>query len=137
MDRLSGDYNKGYTKAIQDITKIFGYIQSDLTHHKIRMTDKIVAKLLQRCLAEREKIRDDWDGFMRWNSQKEDFEWFNPKNAPESEITPPVKISEELFAEFRMADGCLSCETPRCMGDYESAKHCQTFTDWIRENNHG
>ena len=40
MERLSGDYIRGYTKAIQDIIEIFEYIESDLNHHGKRMSKK-------------------------------------------------------------------------------------------------
>ena len=30
MERLSGDYIKGYTKAIMDLQEVFRYIQPDL-----------------------------------------------------------------------------------------------------------
>lgn len=34
MYNFTSDYIQGYTKAIQDIQKIFTYIQPDLKHHK-------------------------------------------------------------------------------------------------------
>ncbi|GFI32119.1 hypothetical protein IMSAGC013_03518 [Lachnospiraceae bacterium] len=33
LDKLSGDYIRGYTKAIQDLQEVFTYIQPDLRHH--------------------------------------------------------------------------------------------------------
>ena len=64
-DRLSADYNKGYTKAIQDIIDVFSYVNEDLTHNKMRMNYKWAVKILQCCLENREKLRDNWDGFIR------------------------------------------------------------------------
>lgn len=37
MDRLSGEFNREYTKAIQDVIEIFECIQSDLEHHHKRL----------------------------------------------------------------------------------------------------
>ena len=77
MERLSGDYIRGYTKAIQDITEIFEYIQEDLNHHKKRFSGKIALDLLKVILENREAIRERRKGFIRWNGQKEGFEYFN------------------------------------------------------------
>lgn len=33
-DRLSADYNKGYTKAIKDIIDIFSYVNEDILDGK-------------------------------------------------------------------------------------------------------
>lgn len=76
LPRLSGDYNKGYTRAIQDIQEVFEYIQSDLKYHHKGFTGKLAVKLLQCCLENRGKLRDKWAGFIRFNGQKNEFEWF-------------------------------------------------------------
>lgn len=34
MEWLSGDFIRGYTKAIKDIEDVFVYVQYDLTLHK-------------------------------------------------------------------------------------------------------
>lgn len=75
FERLSGDYNRGYTKAIQDIIEIVNYIESDLNHHKKRLNYKMVKKLLQVVLANREVIREQINNcFIRWNGQNNEFE---------------------------------------------------------------
>ena len=76
VERLSGEYNRGYSRAIQDIIEIFEYIQSDLSFHKKRINAKLALRLLKVILTEREKIRDNWRGFIRWNTQKQDFEFY-------------------------------------------------------------
>ena len=76
MERLSGDYIRGYTKAIQDITEVFTYIVPDLEHHHLRMNSKQSLKLLKVILENREQLRDDWRGFIRYNGVINDFEWF-------------------------------------------------------------
>lgn len=78
LPKLSGDYNKGYTKAIQDVTQVFDYIQSDLAHHHKRLNPKMMKELLKCILDNREKIRDEWNGFIRFNSKTQSFEFFNP-----------------------------------------------------------
>lgn len=77
MDRLSGDYNRGYTKAIQDIAKVVKYIQEDLTFHKKRLTPKLTEELLDCCLHNRERLRESVNGFIRYNS-KGYFEFYEP-----------------------------------------------------------
>lgn len=74
IEHLSGDFNRGYTKAIQDITEIFEYIQPDLKHHKKNLTGKLSIQLLKCILDNREKIRDNWLWFIRWNGVKNCFE---------------------------------------------------------------
>lgn len=78
FDRLSPEYIRGYTKAIQDIQKVFDYIQEDLVFHKKRLNHKLAKELLQACLDNREKLRDDWDGFIRYNHKIEAFEYYEP-----------------------------------------------------------
>ena len=77
FERLSGDYNRGYTQAIQDIAEIFEYIDSALLYHHKRLNMKLARKLLKTILIHREKIRDRWNGFIRWNAQTEDFEYYS------------------------------------------------------------
>ena len=79
LERLSGDYNRGYTRAIQDIIEIFKYIQTDLEHHHKRMNQKLAMQLLNTVLKERSYIRDISDGFIRFNGQLNEFEYFMPE----------------------------------------------------------
>lgn len=77
IEKLSGNYNRGYTKAIQDIQEVFQYIKSDLDHHHVKLTHKSAEKLLQCCLENREKIRDSWNGFIRYNCKTKEFEFYD------------------------------------------------------------
>ena len=79
LERLSGDYNRGYTRAIQDIIEIFEYIQTDLEHHHKIMNQKLAMQLLNTVLKERSCIRDISDGFIRVNGQLNEFEYFMPE----------------------------------------------------------
>lgn len=55
---LSGDFNRGYTKAIMDIAEVFSYIQSDLRHHHKNLTVKSATELLECILQHREQLRE-------------------------------------------------------------------------------
>lgn len=79
LERLSADYIYGYRKAIQDMQKIFLSIEDDLKFHKKRLNWKLIKELLDCCLANREKLRENRNGFIRWNCVKNEFEWFNGK----------------------------------------------------------
>ena len=76
MERLSGDFNRGYTKAIMDVIKIFNSIESDLRHHHKSMTHKKSLELLDCILKNREAIRERRSGFIRCNSDG-DFEFYD------------------------------------------------------------
>lgn len=79
IERLSGEYNRGYTQAIQDITEVFKYIQPDLKYHHKNLTGKLSIALLNTILDNREKIREKRNGFIRWNCIKKEFEWFSKR----------------------------------------------------------
>lgn len=76
IERLSGDYNRGYTKAITDIQEIFEYVKPDLKHHHKGMSFKIADDLLKTILENRMNIRDNMNGFIRWNGNENTFEYF-------------------------------------------------------------
>lgn len=78
LERLSGDYIRGYTKAIQDMQKIFLYVGDDLLFHKKKITMRLAQELLSCCLDNREKLREN-KGFIRWNCITNKFEWFAGK----------------------------------------------------------
>lgn len=84
LPRLSGDFNKGYTKAIQDMIEVFKDVNGDLTMHHSRMNYKWAEKILKCCLENREKLRDDWNGFIRTeksDSGKRDIvKWYQMKD---------------------------------------------------------
>jgi 5'-deoxynucleotidase YfbR-like HD superfamily hydrolase len=76
IERLSGDFNRGYTKALMDLTEVVKYIQDDLHDHHKRLTEKMFLELLSVCLENREKLRDNWGGFIRWNNKAGEFEYY-------------------------------------------------------------
>lgn len=80
-ERLSGDFNRGYTKAIRDIQGEFNGVQDDLMLHRKRFNYRLIARLLDLFLANRENFREDRAGFIRWNTKKEDLEFFDPKKS--------------------------------------------------------
>lgn len=77
---LSGDFNRGYTKAIMDVSEVFSYIQDDLRHHHKNLTAKNASELLKCILQHREQLREQHlsggKGFIRYNGKTQKFEWF-------------------------------------------------------------
>lgn len=65
FSQLSGDFNKGYTRAIQDVIEVFAYVNGDLKHNHMRINYNWAEKILKCCLENRVKLRDNWNGFIR------------------------------------------------------------------------
>lgn len=82
MDKLNGAYIRGYTKAIQDIIEVFDYMNDDLALNHMRMNYQWAQKILKCCLENREKLREDRNGFIRTEkseSGKRDIvKWYSP-----------------------------------------------------------
>ncbi len=78
IERLSGEFNRGYTKAIQDIQEVFDYIDDDLRHHNKRLTHKLAKELISCCLMNREHLRESMNGFIRYNVSTNEFEFYEP-----------------------------------------------------------
>lgn len=76
MDRLSGDFIRGYTKAIQDIEDVFVYVQEDLNSRGKRFNFKLIIRLLELFLKHRENFRENGKGFIRWNKKLNNLEYF-------------------------------------------------------------
>lgn len=83
MERLSGEYIRGYTKAILDITEVFRYIQPDLKHHHKSLNGKLAIELLRVILENREALREDWNGFIRYNGNTKEFEFYSSRKEKE------------------------------------------------------
>lgn len=80
FERLSGDYVRGYTKALMDLQEVFSYIKDDLRYHKKLMTATTAEAIIACCLKNREALREDLDGFIRYNDKvKGKFEFYSPK----------------------------------------------------------
>lgn len=79
MERLSGEYNRGYRQAIMDMQEVFGYVDYDLKHHKKKLTMPLAKELLQCVLMNREAIREKRNVFIRWNCVSNQFECVKPK----------------------------------------------------------
>lgn len=76
MDRLSGDFIRGYTKAIQDIEDVFVYVQEDLNSRRKHFNFKLIIRLLELFLKHRENFRENGKGFIRWNKKLNNLEYF-------------------------------------------------------------
>lgn len=79
LPRISREFNRGYTKAIQDLIDVFKHIQPDLKHYHKNLNGKLALKLLKCCLDNRMNLRDREDMFIRFNVQKQDFECVKEK----------------------------------------------------------
>ena len=82
LPRLSREFNNGYSKAIQDITEVFDYMNDDLKAHSIRMNYNWVEKILRCCLENRGKLRDNMNGFIRTekseSGKRDVVKWYEP-----------------------------------------------------------
>lgn len=76
MERLSGDFIRGYTKAIQDIEDVFVYVQEDLNSRRKRFNFELIIRLLELFLKHRENFRENGKGFIRWNKKLNNLEYF-------------------------------------------------------------
>ena len=74
MERLSGDYIRGYTKAIQDIQET---VDSVADYKKLN--NKSIKELLECVLKNRAELRENRNGFIRWNVALKKFEWYKCK----------------------------------------------------------
>lgn len=79
MERLLGEYNRGYREAIMDVTEVFRYIQPDLKRHHRSLNSKLAMELLRVILENREALRDDWSGFIRFNGASKKFEYYRTR----------------------------------------------------------
>lgn len=82
MDKLNGEYTRAYTKAIQDIIEVFDYMNDDLALNHMRMNYQWAQKILKCCLENREKLREDRNGFIRTekseNGKRDIVKWYSP-----------------------------------------------------------
>lgn len=75
-ERLSGDYIRGYTKAIRDVEEIVISIHSALKIYKVKWSIKVIKELFECIMEHRAKIREQKNGFIRWNVVSKEFEWY-------------------------------------------------------------
>ena len=81
---LSGEYNRGFTKAITMLINEYDGICNAVKHHNKRMTEKMTKQWLECVFENRENLReayfnDRYHGFIRWNSKTQKFEWYQPR----------------------------------------------------------
>ena len=83
LPRLSGDFVRGYTKAIQDMENAFICVNQDLIHHKMRLNYDWAMKILHCFLMNREKFRENRNGFLRTElsdkGKREVIRYYEPK----------------------------------------------------------
>lgn len=78
MERLSGEYNRGFTQGLLAVQEVLKYIQPDLSHHHKRLTPKLIDELLKCCIDNRENLRESVNGFIRYNGKTNSFEFYEP-----------------------------------------------------------
>lgn len=99
FERLSGDFNRGYTKAIRDVIDTFNYVNDDLKHNNMRMNYSWAEKILKCCLENREKLRENRNGFIRTekseSGKRDVVKWFDCKeqNTDEENVKKEVAIN--------------------------------------------
>lgn len=81
MEMLSGDFVRGYTKAIQDMETEFKCVQDDLICYRKKMNYKFARDVLKLFKEHRENFRENQNGFIRWNVQRQELEFFNPNKS--------------------------------------------------------
>ena len=79
MERLSGEFNHGYTQALKDMRELLPIIIEDLQTNRKRITRKLMAEYMECCINHREQLREEPNGFIRWNKQLNGFEYFSGK----------------------------------------------------------
>ena len=77
FERLSGDYNCGYTKALMDMKDILKGANINLHIYGKKWTPKLLDELMDCCIENRAHLRETEDqGFIRWNCKENKFEYF-------------------------------------------------------------
>ena len=84
LPRLSGEFNRGYSKAIMDMQKEMKDIQRDLRDHKRNLNYKLCMDALQLFLENRENFREGMNGFIRYNTKAKELEFFTPERKTKS-----------------------------------------------------
>ena len=77
--KLSGDYIRGYTKALQDMEQILPPVMADLKRCHRKLEGKHLHDFFRIVIEHRESLREEWDGFIRFNNQKKELEWYVPE----------------------------------------------------------
>ena len=77
--KLSIDYIRGYTKALQDIEALLPTVIDDLKRFHRRLEGKHLYDFFRIIIEHRESLREETGGFIRFNSQKNKLEWYIPK----------------------------------------------------------
>lgn len=62
-------YVQGYTAALQDVLKVFDYIQDDLKRRKRKQDYKTYKEIVNTMLQNRAELRENPDAFIRCEQQ--------------------------------------------------------------------
>lgn len=77
IPRLSGEYNRGFTAGLEKAREVFSYVHHDFASRHKRMTHRQIMELLAVMIDNRAVLREDLEGFVRWNVKTEKFEWYD------------------------------------------------------------
>lgn len=76
--KLSGDYIRGYTKALMDIQELLPTVIVDLKRFKRKLDGKHLNDFFKLIIEHRESLREETGGFIRFNWVKKELEWYEP-----------------------------------------------------------
>lgn len=79
IERLDGSFNRGYTQALMDLLEDLDGAYNDCKHHKISMNNKQLKKYIACRIENRERLRENLNGFIRYNGNIKDWEWFDAR----------------------------------------------------------
>lgn len=96
MERIQWGYSDGYRQALLDVAEALDGVFDGMAHFHKRMTQKYAAKFMKCMIDNRMNLRERRDhGFIRYNGQKDDFEYFDRDNI----WRVPLKLLTEIAAE--------------------------------------
>lgn len=68
-------YARGFSAGLMAAGDAIGGIEADLRAHEKKLTFKLLDRLLGFMIENRKRVRGSPNGFVRWNAEKDDFEW--------------------------------------------------------------
>lgn len=78
IKRLSGDYNRGYSRALLDLSDEAARVQEDCALARKRFGYPLMKQLLALFIQHRENFREGGTGFIRLNRQSGRLEYYDP-----------------------------------------------------------
>lgn len=79
MERLSGDFNRGYTAALMDVSSLIPVVVAELKRVRRVGNLKYWEAAMALIVEHRAEMRDKRAGFVRWNFERKELEWYAPE----------------------------------------------------------